>query len=62
MKKAYAVADFLSEGNKLLMKKTAEECGFEICFFENNKEAAGKVYSQKRAHGAVLFRIFQDHE
>lgn len=43
MKKAYAVADFLSEGNKLLMKKTAEECGFEICFFENNKEAAGKV-------------------
>ena len=43
MRKAYAVADFLSEDNKQLMKKTAEECGFEIAFFDNNEEAQGKV-------------------
>lgn len=43
MRKAYAVADFLSDDNRLLMKKTAEECGFEIGFFENDEEAQGKV-------------------
>ena len=43
MKKAYAVADFLSDGNKLAMKKTAEECGFEMGFFDSGEEASGKV-------------------
>ena len=43
MRKAYAVADFLSDDNKRTMKRTAEECGFEIEFFESNEEACGKV-------------------
>ena len=43
MKKAYAIADFLSDGNKLLMRKTAEECGFEMGFFDSGEEASGKV-------------------
>lgn len=43
MRKAYAVAGFLSDDNKLAMKRTAEECGFELEFFESNKEACGKV-------------------
>ena len=50
MRKAYAVADFLSENNKLDMKKTAEECGFSMEFFMTNKEASGKV-----SDGEVLY-------
>ena len=43
MKKAYAIADYLSDNNRLLMRKTAEECGFEISFFKSSDEASGKV-------------------
>ena len=43
MRKAYAVADFLSDNNKALMKRTAEDCGFSMEFFESNAEAAGNV-------------------
>lgn len=43
MRKAYVIAKCLSDDNKLEMKKTAEECGFDIAFFETDEEAAGKV-------------------
>ena len=43
MKKAYAIADYLSDNNRLLMRKTAEECGFAIEFFKSNGDASGKV-------------------
>ena len=43
MRKAYAIAEFLSDDNKLEMKKTAGECGFNIAFFDSDEEAAGKV-------------------
>ncbi len=43
MRKAYVIAKCLSDENKLEMKKTAEECGFDIAFFDTDAEAAGKV-------------------
>lgn len=43
MRKAYVIAKCLSDDNKLEMKKTAEECDFDIAFFETDEEAAGKV-------------------
>ena len=43
MRKAYAIAECLSDDNKLEMKKTAGECGFDIAFFDSEEEAAGKV-------------------
>ena len=52
MRKAYAIADFLSADNKSEMKRTAEECGFDIEFFASNEEAAGKV-----SDGEVIYCI-----
>jgi phosphoglycerate dehydrogenase-like enzyme len=43
MRKCYAICDFLSEANKDHMRSVAEECGFEMGFFENSEEAAGKI-------------------
>ena len=43
MKKAYVIAECLSDDNKQVMKKTAGECGFDIAFFDTDEEAAGKV-------------------
>lgn len=43
MRKAYAIAEFLSDDNKLEMKRTAGECGFDIAFFDSDEEASGKV-------------------
>ena len=43
MRKAYVIADCLSDNNKQVMKKTAEECGFDIAFYDTDEEAAGKV-------------------
>lgn len=49
-RKCYAVAWFLSEDNKKHMRNAAEECGFEIAFYDNSAEADGKV-----ADGEVLY-------
>lgn len=43
MRKCYAICDFLSEANKQQMCSVAEECGFEMGFFESSEEAAGKI-------------------
>ena len=43
MKKCYAICDFLSEANKQQMRSVAEECGFEMGFYESSEEAAGKI-------------------
>lgn len=43
MRKVYVIAKCLSDDNRLEMKKTAEECGFDIAFFDTDAEAAGKV-------------------
>ena len=43
MKKCYAICDFLSDANKQHMRSTAEECGFEMGFFDSSEEAAGKI-------------------
>ena len=43
MKKCYAICDFLSDANKQQMCSVAEECGFEMGFFDSSAEAAGKI-------------------
>ena len=43
MKKCYAICDFLSDANKRQMRSVAEECGFEMGFFDSSAEAAGKI-------------------
>ena len=43
MKKCYAICDFLSDANKQHMRSVAEECGFEMGFFDSSEEAAGKI-------------------
>jgi phosphoglycerate dehydrogenase-like enzyme len=43
MKKCYAICDFLSDANKQQMRSAAEECGFEMGFFDSGIEAAGKI-------------------
>ncbi len=43
MKKCYAICDFLSDANKQQMRSVAEECGFEMDFFDSGIEAAGKI-------------------
>ena len=43
MRKCYAICDFLSDANKQHMRSVAEECGFEMGFFESSEEAAGKI-------------------
>lgn len=43
MKKCYAICDFLSDANKQHMSSVAEECGFEMGFFDSGEEAAGKI-------------------
>lgn len=62
MRKAYVIARCLSDGNKLEMKKTAEECGFDIAFFDTDAEAAGKVSDAEVVYcnGPVLFKEMPD--
>ena len=43
MRKCYAICDFLSDANRQHMRSVAEECGFEMGFFESSEEAAGKI-------------------
>lgn len=43
MRKCYAICDFLSEANKQHMRSTAEECGFEMGFYESSEQAAGRI-------------------
>ena len=50
MRKCYAVCDFLSEENKRHMRSVAEECGFEIGFFDSNEEASGHVSDAEAAY------------
>ena len=53
MRKCYAVADFLSEENKAQMRKTAEECGFSIEFFDTSEEGDGKVSDAEVFYGSA---------
>ena len=43
MKKCYAICDFLSDANKQHMRSVAEECGFEMGFYDSSEDAAGKI-------------------
>ena len=43
MRKCYAICDFLSDENKQNMRSVAEECGFDMGFFDSSAEAAGKI-------------------
>ena len=43
MRKAYVIADFLSDENKAEILSTAESNGFELSFYESVEDAAGKV-------------------
>ena len=43
MRKCYAICDFLSDANRQHMRSVAEECGFEMGFFESSEEAAGRI-------------------
>ena len=43
MRKAYVIADCLSDDNKREIEKTAGECGFEAAFFETDEEASGSL-------------------
>ena len=51
MRKCYAIAGYLSEHNKETMRRTAEECGFDIEFFDNAEEANGKVSDAEVIYG-----------
>lgn len=53
MRKCYAVADFLSEDNKEQMRKTAEECGFSIEFFNSSEQGDGKVSDAEVFYGSA---------
>lgn len=53
MRKCYAVAEFLSEDNKAQMRKTAEECGFSIEFFDTSEEGDGKVFDAEVFYGSA---------
>lgn len=53
MRKCYAVAEFLSEDNKAQMRKTAEECGFSIEFFDTSEEGDGKVSDAEVFYGSA---------
>jgi len=50
MKKCYAICDFLSDANKQHMRSVAEECGFEIGFYDSSEEAAGKIADAEIAY------------
>lgn len=50
MRKAYVVADFLSDENIEQIKKTAADTGFEVEFFDDVKSASGNV-----SDGEVLY-------
>ena len=50
MRKCYAICDFLSEANKDHMRSVAEECGFEMSFFDSGEEAAGKISDAEVAY------------
>ena len=43
MRKCCAVCDFLSDANKQQMRSVAEECGFEMGFYDSSEEAAGNI-------------------
>ena len=43
MRKCYVICDYLSGENREQIVRTAENCGFEIDFFENGEEARGKI-------------------
>lgn len=62
MRKAYVIARCLSDGNKREIKKTAEECGFDIAFFDTDAEAAGKVSDAEviYCNGPALFKEMPD--
>ena len=51
MKKCYAVGEFLSDRNKEEMRRTAEECGFVIGFFDCSEDADGKVSDAEVFYG-----------
>lgn len=50
MKKCYAICDFLSDANKQHMRSVAEECGFEMGFYDSSEEAAGKISDAEVAY------------
>lgn len=43
MRRAYVIANCLSDDNKREIEKTAAECGFGVAFFDTDAEASGKV-------------------
>ena len=51
MRKCCVVGDFLSKENKADMRRTAENCGFEIEFFENAEAADGNVGDAELCYG-----------
>lgn len=58
MRKAYVIADCLSDDNKREIKKTAGECGFDVAFFDTDAEASGKVSDAEviYCNGPALFK------
>ncbi len=58
MRKAYVIADCLSDDNKREIEKTAGECGFDVAFFDTEAEASGKVYDAEVVYcnGPELFK------
>jgi len=50
MRKCCAIGDFLSEANKQKMRAAAEECGFEMSFFDSSEEAAGTIADMEVAY------------
>ena len=42
-RKLYVVNQYLTDEHRRILRKTAEECGFDIEIFNKSNEAAGKL-------------------
>ncbi len=50
MRKCYVICDYLSEENIRQISKTAQDCGFDVAFYERSEEARGNISDAEIAY------------
>ena len=50
MRKCYVICDYLSEENIRQISKTAQDCGFDVAFYESSEEARGNISDAEIAY------------
>ena len=50
MRKCYVICDYLSEDNIRQISKTAQDCGFDVAFYESSEEARGNISDAEIAY------------